>query len=75
MHDPKELEQLRQQLHELQSQLAFQEDTIASLDAVVARQQREIDNLQTRWREQGEQLDRLGAALDGAPADTPPPHY
>lgn len=75
MNDPKQLEQLRQQLHDLQTQLAFQEDTISSLDAVVTRQQRQIDDLLAQWREQREQLDRLNTALDGGVVDSRPPHY
>ncbi|TDG14177.1 SlyX family protein [Seongchinamella unica] len=65
------------QLVELQSQMAFQEDTIAALNEAVADQQREIlvlreqlTLLKQRQEEQAAQLDQGGAA-----ANERPPHY
>ena len=37
-----ELEQLKEQLFDLQSQLAFQEDTLQALNDIVTRQQQQI---------------------------------
>lgn len=39
---PADVDTLKQHVQELQSQLAFQEDTLASLDAALALQQQEI---------------------------------
>lgn len=65
------------QLVELQSQMAFQEDTIAALNEAVTSQQQEIlvlreqlTLLKQRQEEQAAQLDQGGPA-----ADERPPHY
>lgn len=69
------IEQLRLQLHDLQSQLAFQEDTISALDAVVTRQQRQIDRLQALWDTQQERLEQVLIQLENGPPAERPPHY
>lgn len=69
------LDELRQQLIDLQSQLAFQEDTLQALNAIVTRQQQQIDNLNELCRDQKNQLDALSAGSGGAAEDLPPPHY
>jgi SlyX protein len=63
---------------EVQSQLAFQEDTIAALNEALAAQQQEIITLRRqltllkqRQDEQAVQLDQGGSA----PAQEKPPHY
>ncbi len=66
------------QLAELQSQLAFQEDTVSALNDAVARQQQEIlllrRQLELLKARQDEQAARFGP--DGTPeADAKPPHY
>ena len=73
-----ELDSLRQQVIELQGQLAFQEDAVSALDAALARQQQEIMLL----RRQLELLHERLRAQDGEQApDTvaataeKPPHY
>ncbi len=65
------------QLVELQSQMAFQDDTIAALNEALAAQQQEIlvlreqlTLLKQRQEEQAAQLDQGGPA-----ADERPPHY
>jgi len=63
-------------LIELQSQLAFQEDTIQALNDIVARQQRQIDRLQEQSGLFKSQLERTLSALEGSEfIDLPPPHY
>lgn len=66
---------LREQLVELQTQLAFQEDALQALDAVVTRQQQQLDRL----GELVERLQRQHAELQGEIAqhgpDQRPPHY
>lgn len=68
--------QLEDQLIELQSQLAFQEDTIQALNDVVTQQQRQIDRLQGQSELFKSQLERAITALEGSEViDQPPPHY
>ena len=63
---------------ELETKLAFVEDTVRALDAALATQQQhmlqlqqELDALRIRLREQGTRLD---AMTPGVP-ESPPPHY
>ncbi|MEM9056250.1 MAG: SlyX family protein [Pseudomonadota bacterium] len=63
-------------LIDLETRLAFQEDTIATLDGVVARQQRQIDILGQQLVELAERLERrYGAENADVARDEPPPHY
>ena len=69
-------EQFQDQLIELQSQLAFQEDTIQALNEVVTGQQQQIDRLQALSDLFKSQLERAMSALEGGEViDQPPPHY
>ncbi len=63
-------------LIDLQTQLSFQEDTVAQLNEVVTRQQRDIMQL----REEMEKLKELYQAMlentqTEAPVNEIPPHY
>jgi SlyX protein len=74
-----DVDTLKQQMMELQSQLAFQEDALGSLDEALARQQQEILLLRRqlevlRQREQ-EQAAANEAGPSGALLDEKPPHY
>lgn len=62
---------------ELESQIAFLEDTVAELDRALASQQQQILELQSQLRFLHEEMKTHGARLDAvdAPADPPPPHY
>ena len=67
---------IEDQVVELQTRIAYQEDTLAELNDVVARQQREVDRLRVTV----EKLTRLveddgdgGATPPGV--DEKPPHY
>ena len=63
-------------LIELQTRLAYQDETLRVLSDEVARQQRQIERLERRCLELAE---RLSSANDGPapnpPADEIPPHY
>ncbi|MDP1933241.1 MAG: SlyX family protein [Gammaproteobacteria bacterium] len=73
-------DQLLEQLVDMQSQFAFQEDLLRELNDVVARQQLQIDALQ---RELLLHRDRITHVMDNLPdksaatalADDRPPHY
>lgn len=72
-------EPLLQQLHELQSQLAFQEDALESLNSAMAAQQQEIlllrRQLELLKQRQDEQMAGAGSGEQGDSADEKPPHY
>ena len=74
-----EIEQLRRDLMELQSQLAFQEDTVQTLSAAMAVQQQEIlvlrRQLELLKQRQDEQSARYAPDEEAAPELEKPPHY
>lgn len=65
---------LREQLIELQTQIAFQENNLSDLDAVVTAQQRRIDDLEQLYGRLVRQLDQM-ADVGAEPGDETPPHY
>jgi SlyX protein len=73
-------EKITEQLVELQSQCAFQEDMLATLNDVVTRQQKQIDALQ---REVLNHHDKISSVMDHiadkrgseSAIDERPPHY
>jgi SlyX protein len=74
-----DVDTLKRQMLELQSQFAFQEDAIRNLDEALAAQQREIMILQRQFELLRQRQQELAAQRDageqGAPADERPPHY
>jgi SlyX protein len=72
-------ETLLQQLHEVQSQLAFQEDVLESLNGAMAAQQKEIlvlrRQLELLKQRQDEQGTSSGSAAGADNANEKPPHY
>jgi SlyX protein len=63
-------------LVDLQSRLAFQEDTLDQLNRVVAAQQRRIDELQGQVDDLKQQLRSLAPSpAADARSEPPPPHY
>jgi SlyX protein len=76
---PAELDALKEQMMELQSQCAFQEDALRSLDEALALQQQEILLLRRqlellRARQQEHEAHNTAGGAS-APADERPPHY
>jgi SlyX protein len=70
------IESLGKRLDELESQLAFQDELIESLNITVARQDREILELKHQFGRLSERLKEIGDASPGAaPQDETPPHY
>lgn len=67
--------ELEQRVIELETRLAFQDDTITALNDVVVEQQRVLERLQQQVallaRRQVEMAGQFGIAEDEAP----PPHY
>ena len=74
MTDP--LESFSKSIEELESQLAFQDELIESLNSTVARQDGEILELKRQFSMLSERLKEIGDASPGAaPQDETPPHY
>lgn len=71
-------EQLQQQIEELETRLAFQEDTLNALDKVIAEQDRLLSRQQMQLQLLAEKFKTMESRLDDpqAPmADERPPHY
>lgn len=61
---------------ELQSQVAFQEETIAQLNSALVLQQQDLARLQQHWDLLSKQYAELEERLAQAPAgEEMPPHY
>jgi SlyX protein len=70
------IESLARRIDELESQLAFQDELIDSLNTTVARHDREILELKHQLIRLSERLKEIGDASPGAaPQDETPPHY
>jgi len=67
---------MENRLIELETRLAFQDNSLQELNAVVVRQQREIDTLTRELETLKAQIRTLAPELVASRADeTPPPHY
>jgi SlyX protein len=66
---------LEQALVDLQTRLAFQEDTLQSLNDVVADHQREIGDIRRQVGALIDQLEQVLADLDAGTENEKPPHY
>ena len=69
------IDDLKAQVVDLQTQLAFQEDTIAALDAVVTGQQQSIDRLTLLCDRLARQVDQVIAEIADQASPDAPPHY
>jgi SlyX protein len=67
--------QTEARLTELEIKLAFTEDLVERLDAVVIEQQRQIDRLMQELLRLREQMQQVGSATSGPSGDERPPHY
>lgn len=74
-----DIDELKQLVMELQSQLAFQEDAVGSLDQALAQQQQEImllrRQLELLRQRQQEQTAHNDASHGIDSPDEKPPHY
>ena len=67
---------MQKRITELETRLAFQEDTLQTLNEIVTRQQLEIDSLIQQVSNLREQMRNLVPSLiANASEETPPPHY
>ena len=75
MSELETIDWLKAQCVDLQSQLAFQEDTIQALNDVVTRQQQQIDNLNELYNQQKSQLEHISNEMEKGAGAEKPPHY
>lgn len=75
MSEQADIRQLQAQLVELQTQVAFQEQTIGELNAALGQQQQDISELRRQWDLLRQQHVELQARVPAAPVDEKPPHY
>lgn len=71
-------EDLRRRVEELENQAAFQDELHHRLNDIVARQDRELQELKQQLRELGRHLAEVREAGGGGapgPQDEVPPHY
>jgi len=67
---------MEETLIDLQTRLAYQEETLEQLNRIVTRQQDEIDRLRRQLELLGERLREIRPSPVGAAGDEPPPpHY
>ncbi|MGX2040216.1 SlyX family protein [Methylocaldum sp. MU1018] len=65
-----------ERLVDLETKLAYQEDTIQALNNVVCEQQKQIDQLEATCRLLVDRITQLSIAADaGKIVDEKPPHY
>jgi SlyX protein len=71
------VETIEQRLVELETKLAYQDDTVLALNDVVTRQQNQIDQLETTVKHLVARVQRLAAQAEASdPAvQEIPPHY
>lgn len=71
------METIEQRLVELETKLAYQDDTVLALNDVVTRQQNQIDQLETTVKHLVARVQRLAAQAEASdPAvQEIPPHY
>lgn len=66
---------LEQRVVELESRLAFQDDTIAALNDELVEQQRLIERMQVQMKELARRLEEGANQFGLAEGEAPPPHY
>lgn len=66
---------LELRIDDLEARLAFQDDTIQTLNDVLVSQQRTIERMQAQIESLARRHDDLQSRVDGEEIDAPPPHY
>jgi SlyX protein len=64
-----------ERIDDLESRLAFQDDTIQSLNDVLVAQQRVVDRLQLQMAALLKRHEELVGQFESSEQDAPPPHY
>ena len=67
---------LEQKIIDLETQLAFQEDTIEALNQALASQQKQLDDVQFKLNHVLDKVKSMEPSnIASASEETPPPHY
>jgi SlyX protein len=66
---------LEERVNDLESQLAFQDDTIQSLSDVLATQQRAVERLQLQMAALLKRQEEMAGQFESFEEEAPPPHY
>ncbi|MGV8917927.1 MAG: SlyX family protein [Pseudomonas sp.] len=66
---------LEERINDLESRLAFQDDTIQSLNDVLVNQQRVVDRLQLQIAALLKRQEEMGGQYETSEEEAPPPHY
>ena len=69
-----DIQALSERIDILETRLAFQDDTIETLNNTITAQWQQIDALTRQLAALGQRLSEAEAAASG-PANDPPPHY
>ncbi|KAA8699112.1 MULTISPECIES: SlyX family protein [Pseudomonas syringae group] len=66
---------LDERVMELESRMAFQDDTIQALNDVLVTQRRELDRLQLQMAAMLKRQEEMGSQFETFEEEAPPPHY
>lgn len=66
---------LEQRITDLEARLAFQDDTIQTLNDVLVAQQRTVDRLQAQLGMLARRQEDLQSRMEGEGDEASPPHY
>ncbi len=67
--------ELEQRIIDLEARLAFQDDTIQTLNDVLVAQQRTLERLQAQLALLARRQEDMQSRMDGEGDEAPPPHY
>ena len=67
--------ELEQRIIDLEARLAFQDDTIQTLNDVLVAQQRTVERLQAQLALLARRQEDMHSRMDGEGDEAPPPHY
>lgn len=66
---------LEERVNDLESRLAFQDDTIQSLNDVLVAQQRVVERLQLQMSALLRRQEEMAGQFESSEEESPPPHY
>jgi len=66
---------LEERVMDLESRLAFQDDTIQALNDVLVSQQNAVDRLQLQMAALLKRQEEMGGQFESFEDEAPPPHY
>lgn len=66
---------LESRVTDLEARLAFQDDTIQTLNDVLVEQQRLVERLQLQLGALARRQEEMQSSLDAGEDEAPPPHY